>query len=78
VQFSHLQGSDFDPQFLALRKLHPIVCKSEPSLPINGIRRLVRVSPTFRGFAAEFICFDVRHRAKAPQPRSSAAYDLRW
>jgi hypothetical protein len=60
---SHLQASDFDPQALASRKLRPIVCKPKPSIPINAIHRLLRVSPTFRGFVAELICFDVRHRA---------------
>jgi hypothetical protein len=58
---SHLhQASDFDPQVIASRKLHQIVCKSEPSMPINGIR--LGVSPTFLGFAAELICLEVRHR----------------
>ena len=63
---SHLQASDFDSQVLAPRQLHPIVCKSKPSIPINAIHRLLRVSPTFLGFAAELICFDVRHRAGPP------------
>jgi hypothetical protein len=61
---SHLQASDSDPQVvLTSRKLHPIVCNSEPSLPINGI--LLRVSPTFLGFAAEHICFDVVQRPRS-------------
>jgi hypothetical protein len=45
---SHLQASDFDPQVLASRKFHPIVCKPEPRIPISGIRHLPCVSPTFR------------------------------
>jgi hypothetical protein len=61
---SHLlQASDFDPQVLASRKFHPIVCNSTPSIPNNGILRLLRVSPTFLGFAAELICLEVRNRA---------------
>jgi hypothetical protein len=49
---SHPQASDFDPQVLALRKFHPMVRKSEPSILIDGTCRLLRVSPTFLGFAA--------------------------
>jgi hypothetical protein len=63
---SHFQVSDSDSQVvLTSRKLHPIVCNSEPSIPVNAIRRLLRVSPTFLGFEAELICFE-RHRKSVP------------
>ena len=71
---SHLhQVSDFDPQALSLRKFHPVVCKSKPRISINGILRLLRVSPTFLGFAAELICLDVRHRAASPRQNHTVA-----
>jgi hypothetical protein len=50
------------------RKLHQVICKSNPTVPIAGIHRLLRVSP---GFAAQLIRFDARHSAGPPRRHST-------